>query len=140
MQPKKAWRTYFNPRSHKGSDRLRDLIYRIRIRFQPTLPQRERLVRTGVEAAYHKISTHAPTKGATSGFQGVCWFKRFQPTLPQRERLNLRFKVRNLLFISTHAPTKGATSEGFYGCPAGPISTHAPTKGATNLTHSFLDI
>ena len=78
----------FNPRSHKGSDHIRQFNY-----------------------AFIKISIHAPTKGATFTvtlpFSNLC---SFQSTLPQRERLEKLIRRSTVKSISIHAPTKGATA------------------------------
>ena len=77
---------YFNPRSREGSDTNRFEYYNPNPSFQSTLPRRERLTlggrgdgeadfnprsREGSDAGHlgdhapHKISIHAPAKGAT---------------------------------------------------------------------------
>ena len=55
--------SYFNPRSHEGSDQCVDDSWRIDL-----------------------ISIHAPTKGATSPFLSHNDAVLFQSTLPRRER------------------------------------------------------
>ena len=101
--------TYFNPRSHKGSD--------------PNI---------GIISRFRSISIHAPTKGATI-FYNISWLHiEFQSTLPQRERLYISDCLLTGFFISIHAPTKGATSAGQSIFSQIHISIHAPTKGATS--------
>ena len=56
------------------------------------------------------ISIHAPTRGATSEFNGkMSEMARFQSTLLQEERPSFRRISSLLLSISIHAPTRGAT-------------------------------
>ncbi len=98
----------FNPRSHKGSDMDSGCEYNVSristhaptkgatlgmitaakdlMRFQPTLPQRERLLSAHRFKSFKLISTHAPTKGATQIVPWAISTNIFQPTLPQRER------------------------------------------------------
>ena len=62
-----AWKSsYFNPRSHKGSDLHTPGLCFDRIKFQSTLPQGERLTYTSIYQANAIISIHAPTRGATA--------------------------------------------------------------------------
>ena len=143
----------FNPRSHKGSDRMA----------------------TSDKSRFKEISIHAPTRGATvstqerakiiSEFQStlpqgerptygfiVIYRQAFQSTLPQGERrgtisrggTQINFNPRShkgsdaleehmdaLTEISIHAPTRGATGASGDGPGADHISIHAPTRGAT---------
>ena len=102
---------------------------------------------------YHKISIHAPTKGATVHLVLMLSFSIFQSTLPRRERLISSSSFTFSPGISIHAPTKGATQadaevaisyndfnprshEGSditktKAICVYVISIHAPTKGAT---------
>ena len=101
--------SYFNPRSHEGSD-----------------------VRNDGSIVLWDISIHAPTKGATTlGWQSEGGLL-FQSTLPRRERRYDCMYFNHHLLISIHAPTKGATSNIFDGKVIVEISIHAPTKGATS--------
>ena len=79
------------------------------IKFQSTLPRRERLFRGVYMGEYKNISIHAPAKGATRAFANI--------------------KVRTL--ISIHAPAKGATFFKYVIFRPYNISIHAPAKGAT---------
>ena len=104
-----------------------------RIRFQSTLPRRERLncVRldrrsrgfnprshAGSDVRYvhslgHKccVSIHAPTQGATSWiFHLGSLLSQFQSTLPRRERQYSSITLTASSAVSIHAPTQGATS------------------------------
>ena len=123
--------TYFNPRSHEGSDS------------------------DNVSLCKHPhISIHAPTRGATcrgrAGSAGTCDFnprshegsdvkrmatyedmQEFQSTLPRGERLSIRVTNETSYFISIHAPTRGATKRVTHPFYIHGISIHAPTRGAT---------
>ena len=122
--------------------------------FQPTLPQRERPSMGCSFKFAFRISTHAPTKGATVSVHDKShWRKKFQPTLPQRERhCNYRSSMPRTDFNPrshkgsdtirnkprffcihfnprSHKGSDEARNHPSSGKP--PISTHAPTKGAT---------
>ena len=102
---------YFNPRSHKGSDKF--------------FRQRNN---------HLTISIHAPTRGATAippNCKNTC---SFQSTLPQGERPRLSSIVKQERKISIHAPTRGATINLFRYLLMITISIHAPTRGATPST------
>ena len=96
----------FNPRAHAGRDRGSE-FKRLGVQFQPTRPRRARL-RTGrlehlrtkfqptrprrarphgqARAPAYKVSTHAPTQGATHTATDFVPFVEFQPTRPRRAR------------------------------------------------------
>ena len=103
-------RQYFNPRSREGSDTMYFGSDETKIKFQSTLPRRERQGDKVVSSFKLQISIHAPAKGATNSektdknlpwnfnprsregsdeFDSVYEFfkKAFQSTLPRRERL-----------------------------------------------------
>ena len=154
MPRKRSSRSYFNPRSHKGSDLLTRPERRERTKFQSTLPQGERPFTTE-EAAWKRLFQSTLPQGERRYQIGrMCRGIAFQSTLPQGERLNVIFlppkahyfnprshKGSDFLFaspwlqydISIHAPTRGATSIGFTICSNTSISIHAPTRGATFL-------
>ena len=123
--------SYFNPRSHEGSDRRYHRPERDPL-FQSTLPRGERHGSSQFSGMPVVISIHAPTRGATHGSANQ--YKSnliFQSTLPRGERrLDTKaMKCNNK--ISIHAPTRGATAvENPVGIISG-ISIHAPTRGAT---------
>ena len=99
---------YFNPRSHKGSDQ--DI--------------------TAANAAI-AISTHAPTKGATSergsGSSNTSDFN------PRSHKGSDRQADENIKAANDFNPRshKGSDPSGVRACGVDYISTHAPTKGAT---------
>ena len=78
--------------------------------FQLTPPRGGRLLVQFLYGVYFRVSTHAPTRGATlHGCNAPALQPRFQLTPPRGGRLR---HVSNPLFqrkVSTHAPTRGAT-------------------------------
>ena len=99
----------FNPRSREGSDLQCDGVSKIRLKFQSTLPRRERPGHPQGVRQGGRISIHAPAKGATQ-----------QPHPYAAEA-----------WISIHAPAKGATLKTVKRPDGRTISIHAPAKGAT---------
>ncbi len=126
--------SYFNPRSHEGSDRRYHRPERDPL-FQSTLPRGERHGSSQFSGMPVVISIHAPTRGATHGSANQ--YKSnliFQSTLPRGERrLDTKaMKCNNK--ISIHAPTRGATGKRSYKKEFQHISIHAPTRGATKYS------
>ena len=150
---------YFNPRSHKGSDRIRrDLAVGKKISIHA--PTRGATHGGGQGCWAEAISIHAPTRGATTMDCIKCQQKNtFQSTLPQGERQKNHKSGRRFLPISIHAPTRGATlgmPTVYYICynfnprshkgsdrdrggiaAVHDISIHAPTRGATISMMAF---
>ena len=150
--------SYFNPRSHEGSDS--DLVMNIynRNHFNPRSHEGSD-VNQAAKKLYDYISIHAPTRGAT----GLCKYivkdpQDFNPrshegsdtARKQPERTAGNFNPRSHegsdgqhfmqlrgREISIHAPTRGATLEAMASMAKVPkISIHAPTRGATIHTRS----
>ena len=102
-----------------------------------------------------KVSTHAPTRGATAlrfasdsppsfnpraheGRDFTLPYQRgrehlFQPTRPRGARRHYSC-AQGRCAVSTHAPTRGATITPLCKPPYNGVSTHAPTRGATEWT------
>ena len=146
--------SYFNPRSHEGSDS--DLVMNIynRNHFNPRSHEgSDYFIFSKYAAAI--ISIHAPTRGATQVHHllscGIIYFNprshegSDQTTTAQSSRIhhfNPRShegsdanaaKLGRYLMISIHAPTRGAT-QCVCVVPIIPdISIHAPTRGATAI-------
>ena len=101
--------TYFNPRSHEGSDLVQNWHLTALWVFQSTLPRGERRYTAskptdnllyfnprshegsddnGTEFLDQQalISIHAPTRGATYNRRKQTWYSLFQSTLPRGER------------------------------------------------------
>ena len=74
----------FNPRAHEGRDSFESIGSNSTV-FQPTRPRRARLIYSLLEGST-LVSTHAPTKGATSPVASPTNLKLFQPTRPRRAR------------------------------------------------------
>ena len=120
----------FNPRAHEGRDRTNLITLR-----------------------YHWVSTHAPTKGATSNFRissinfsfnprahegrdfknGIRGIElsSFNPRAHEGRDVDFLILIILMIMVSTHAPTKGATQYHLLFQKLLLVSTHAPTKGAT---------
>ena len=105
---------YFNPRSREGSDRHFRPGTRNCVRFQSTLPRRERLY-----PDWHVYSD---------------W--DFNPR--SREGSDSLSSSFSSLSISIHAPAKGATCQITSNNVKLYISIHAPAKGATLNNSSIL--
>ena len=103
-------RTDFNPRSHKGSDTIRNKPRFFCIHFNPR--------------------SH---KGSDDRLQLASIFVvNFNPR-SHKGSDNTTAELKRQADISTHAPTKGATAVISFDKRYHSISTHAPTKGATRL-------
>ena len=123
----------FQSTSREGSDLIHTLSKIRLLRFQSTLPRRERPPPWLDTPPAIPISIHAPAKGATSKFLliafSLCVFQStlprrerrecyvqketgrvFQSTLPRRERQGPEDELKGQSEISIHAPAKGATS------------------------------
>ena len=124
------------------------------LRFQSTLPRRERLThlnlnltaedfnprsregsdayRSTTGARERQFQSTLPRRERHQEENGLEATILFQSTLPRRER-RLAFNIKSTNDnISIHAPAKGATNKRFRFLPHLPISIHAPAKGATN--------
>ena len=80
-----AFCTYFNPRSHEGSD-LPDKELMQKLIISIHAPTKGATIFFALLNPSTLISIHAPTKGATSYCVLCCVFFSFQSTLPRRER------------------------------------------------------
>ena len=123
------------------------------VKFQSTLPRRERL---GYPGSFMSLICFNPRSHEGSDYESIMEQlpgKRFQSTLPRRERPDsISLYISSILFQSTlprrerryggngcgacvcvsiHAPTKGATNHADTYSQAFNVSIHAPTKGAT---------
>lgn len=80
-----------------------------------------------------RVSTHAPTQGATSG-PVHCWLASatFPTHAPMRGATRRRAARTPSRSVSSHAPTWGAAVRGFdQRASVHVVSTHAPARGAT---------
>ena len=66
----RSTRTYFNPRSHEGSDGRSLISFPPARSFQSTLPRGERPAYSAAKTILPPISIHAPTRGATFPYLG----------------------------------------------------------------------
>ena len=130
MPRKRSSRSYFNPRSHKGSDLLTRPERRERTKFQSTLPQGERPFTTE-EAAWKRLFQSTLPQGERRYQIGrMCRGIAFQSTLPQGERLNVIFLPPKAHYFN---PRSHKGSDFLFASPwlQYDISIHAPTRGAT---------
>ena len=122
--------SYFNPRSHEGSDRRYHRPERDPL-FQSTLPRGERRLDTKAMKCNNKISIHAPTRGATAVENPVGIISGISIHAPTRGATGKRSYKKEFQHISIHAPTRGATKYSKTTKITFEISIHAPTRGAT---------
>ena len=145
---------YFNPRSREGSDPLRATMKDIYQIFQSTLPRGERLCDSAsTSEQVHRISIHAPARGATKIFIRE-WYKYsisihapargatrhihrlpsymvFQSTLPRGERLKISLFITAIIIFQSTLPRGERHSWTISAIIANTISIHAPARGAT---------
>ena len=123
----------FNPRSDERSDDHRQASNLHIHRISSHAPTNGATLRICPRTLYIQISIHAPTNGATIVLHALLSVPPFQSTLRRTERRGLTCHRRLCKRISIHAPTNGATCVA--SCPSivFNISIHAPTNGATSL-------
>ena len=105
-------RSYFNPRSHEGSDS-----------------------KDGILLPRWKISIHAPTRGATNFQVHSIYHMIFQSTLPRGERLFHLFFFQHIHHFNPRSH-EGSDAVKILMIPKIIISIHAPTRGATSGSFS----
>ncbi len=116
IKPSKvAWKEDFNPRSREGSDNSQKGPKPYTIKFQSTLPRRERLIDPIYTLLDGDISIHAPAKGATIHTGQNSQEKK----------------------ISIHAPAKGATSKSFSTLPI--IHFNPRSREGSDLMSGFTE-
>ena len=98
----------FNPRAHAGRDAPPGLFFTTSP-VSTHAPRGARLARVGRVDAFERVSTHAPTRGATVELAQWLSLLQFQPTRPRGARPVGQDVDRRLVPVSTHAPTRGAT-------------------------------
>ena len=125
------------------------------VKFQSTLPRRERLPFSATVPILIRISIHAPAKGATSSIlstrpsmtisihapaKGATRFRNFlkekcifQSTLPRRERRTFEICIQISFNNFNPRSREGSDNEADLQYPDYTISIHAPAKGATRL-------
>ena len=96
-----------------------------------------RQVGHGRVARRHRVSIHAPGRGATSSLRSIsCPPKVFQFTHPGGVRRTLSGRKEVSSNVSIHAPGRGATGRETFQCHVLGVSIHAPGRGATTHTPS----
>ena len=79
------------------------------VKFQSTLPRRERPAIIFGDTTAWNVSIHAPTKGATPNGTSANANADVSIHAPTKGATLQLPTVNMLLFVSIHAPTKGAT-------------------------------
>ena len=142
----------FNPRSHAGSDdHIQKLAVR-NVRFQSTLPRRERLRSIQCRRIGVQFQSTLPRRERPKKPEKRYTKAQFQSTLPRRERrYPFFYAIHALVFQSTlprrerhkkscergisisFNPRSHAGSDSFAASPFSfcLVSIHAPTQGAT---------
>ena len=104
-------KAYFNPRSHEGSDTPPTTCHIAISYFNPRSHEGSDDNPAVIAVNLWRISTHAPTRGATPVLPPSPPPSVFQPTLPRGERPIYHEIADTAGGISTHAPTRGATTK-----------------------------
>ena len=150
----------FNPRTYTRCDSYKILLKNRLTDFNPRTYTRCDITKV-LSHIFHRISIHAPTRGAIS----LLWIRlpssSFQSThlhevrcqRPLEQRLSCHFNPRTYTrcdrcvdveqchrIISIHAPTRGAMCTADPCTQAHIISIHAPTRGAIDAFSSGADI
>ena len=107
----------FNPRPRTGGDQPKDCtVSYLYYAFQSTPPHGGRRDQAGHLLSWHRVSIHAPARGATRA-QGASHV---------------------LTRVSIHAPARGATPLGANRFIARIVSIHAPARGATTKPFEYI--
>ena len=132
-------RNHFNPRSHEGSDASASsplLWYNI---FQSTLPRGERRISYALHMAIINFNPRSHEGSDQTTTAQSSRIHHFNPRSHEGSDANAA-KLGRYLMISIHAPTRGAT-QCVCVVPIIPdISIHAPTRGATQRGKIFYSL
>ena len=125
-----ALSSYFNPRSHEGSDLWRSWCSLAMRLFQSTLPRGERLGEIGKKDKTQVFQSTLP-RGERQQ-QDQCHSRNCNFNPRSHEGSDLAHALSGCeVDISIHAPTRGATLELRIAAHYANISILAPTRGAT---------
>ena len=103
-------RINFNPRSHKGNDRLEVMAPEQMLVFQSTFPQGERPLTAPTFFDSVRISIHVPTRGTTiEVFVFRFYLCDFNPRSHKGNDVQAISGVSGDDLISIHVPTRGTT-------------------------------
>ena len=124
---------HFNPRSHEGSDAFLHQPIPESSRISTRAPTRGATHCRRCHVCYVQISTRAPTRGATN-MHFILWiiFCYFNPRSHEGSDVGNAVSMA-VSTISTRAPTRGATYLSTDDRDIMDISTRAPTRGATAI-------
>ena len=120
--------TGFNPRSHVGSDGQNRRLPVSPLRFQSTLPRRERLFHAASSSGSPRFQSTLPRRERLHSVFSILCSWQFQSTLPRRERhltgngkqdKHRRFNPRS--HVGSDPAARGHRER------AGAVSIHAPT-------------
>ena len=120
----------FNPRSHKGSDRIISVLVFRSENFNPRSHKGSDIVYSSNGGSAY-ISIHAPTRGATYARRSVSYGDIYFNPRSHKGSDPMSLCACLLKTISIHAPTRGATKQYVNIQRDEIISIHAPTRGAT---------
>ena len=124
--------TYFNPRSHKGSDKYNTASVSLPSIFQSTLPQGERLHSYNSANSFSNFNPRSHKGSDVNGFSGYLESLLFQSTLPQGERQVSKLDGASDTDFNPRSH-KGSDDSKRSGISGNIISIHAPTRGATKI-------
>ena len=101
----------FNPRAREGRDAVEYRSPLSRTKFQPTRPRGARPRDARRHQVPHRVSTHAPARGATfASFDREMHFWSFNPRAREGRRPVILVWAQADRTVSTHAPARGATA------------------------------
>ena len=127
---------YFNPRSHEGSDMNHTLQPADISYFNPRSHEGSDDTHRDSTFSLFKISTRAPTRGATKRAY-MCIIKGiFQPALPRGERQLIDIADLSAIQFQPALPRGERRFRIVNDTHARCISTRAPTRGATHTIDS----
>ena len=131
LSPQASCAASFNPRSRVGSDNSLEHLFRLKPKFQSTLPRGERRPMLFIETHAEAVSIHAPAWGATGFNDGTCEVDDVSIHAPAWGATFKGCGCHCADLVSIHAPAWGATTEGMSYFDKEAVSIHAPAWGAT---------
>ena len=129
--------SYFNPRSHEGSDSDIMSLLLFQFIFQSTLPRGERLNYVVIYLYCYYFNPRSHEGSDKEIIQVLTLTCNFNPRSHEGSDYLSDLDADNIN-ISIHAPTRGATYTGGGVHHIRGISIHAPTRGATLPSYQCL--
>ena len=131
-------RKHFNSRPSARGDRTTQSIYQPFVQFQFTPLREGRLRKTHRgRPRRHRISIHAPPRGATPPSEECADSVIYFNSRPSARGDTLWVQCVLPAHISIHAPPRGATLNSIKNLDGRLISIHAPPRGATKTCNEF---